>query len=470
MLKSAASMCGDRTYPSDMRVLTVRHDLNRDRSPLLSGSEPCYCELADDAHASYISYLQPEFEHRKLVPCQRSHSPRLKMLLLAMFHPITPMHVLANASGKLMRSGVVATQVAGLRLLKQRAGTARLFGVAGDQPSPVSTSPSGAITPPTIVVRGRDGLCQNVRGQVARLRLEVRPASKWILKAEEGAGKIGLRVLQLSAASNAVPPSQLLCNLVRQQIDSDEAAGVFESYALQPLVESPFLLHERKLNQRHFLCVMARAGNDAPLRLFVEKRGLWMIGQQPLTSTSDRASEVVNNIDMHGRGRPAPTIGTPDGLLDDATPEHNGKGIFASYVHSHPTSLSPQGWDRWGLIPPSRPANIQAAYDTELMHTAGLLLKRVRQMVPEQASGQFGLMAADYLLDRHGKLWIIEVNIFPVMPPGESGSPRYRMYHDKWAAVLGMAEAAQAGVALPAQSIFHEAAAKQYPLAHIEWK
>ena len=37
------------------------------------------------------------------------------------------------------------------------------------------------------------------------------------------------------------------------------------------------------------------------------------------------------------------------------------------------------------------------------------------------AKGQFGLMGADFLLDRDGKLWIIEINLF--MPMKKNKKP-----------------------------------------------
>ena len=49
------------------------------------------------------------------------------------------------------------------------------------------------------------------------------------------------------------------------------------------------------------------------------------------------------------------------------------------------------------------------------------------------AKGQFGLMGADFLLDRDGKLWIIEINLFmPVKNNFEdskaANSERFLMY------------------------------------------
>jgi len=69
-------------------------------------------------------------------------------------------------------------------------------------------------------------------------------------------------------------------------------------------------------------------------------------------------------------------------------------------------------------------------------------------VIPSARPGQYALLGADYMLDMHGKLWLIELNPFPVMPHGKEGSGRWHMFTAKVNDVVQLLHAWKGGLSM----------------------
>ena len=200
-----------------------------------------------------------------------------------------------------------------------RAGTARLLRVAGDVLSPAPTN--STITPTTVIVNSGAAIGSVSQFSYAVRRRLMQPphscpdrhllVTRICSCASTGASSASrtsslghtacqpmdpqarphicearITVLSLPDLPN---PARHLAALVQQTIES-KYDSTLPTFPLQPIVREPVLMHGRKLNQRHFLTVVAGASvPEGPLRLFVDQGGLWMIGEQDVSNLNRRA-------------------------------------------------------------------------------------------------------------------------------------------------------------------------------------
>lgn len=246
-----------------------------------------------------------------------------------------------------------------------------------------------------------------------------------------------------------------------------------DEVVIQPLITEPLLFEGRKLNVRSITLILpgnpavsSPAGRRA--RLFHDY-GQWMVATHKLEDGADsKGAQIVNTASRVNKH-----VDT-EGFLAPPAPGAGRASLkrLAEFIAREPSALSEQGWARLMSVSVSQGKlrhaakrsggggtgnalsgtlsadEVEEALQALWASTTGELLNALCPLVSGARAGQFALLGADYLLDRHAKLWLIEFNPFPVMPLGSEG--RSAMFADKMRDVLALLRAWRRGAAFPA--------------------
>ena len=437
----------------------------------------CFINAADHFHSGYATLLDNLGLRQCAIEADGKVSGALWLVLIGDLSAPAPSVLLGDAAAsRIAASGVLTNGIDELATLNSRGGTAALLhALLGEL--------AWKLTPRTATITLGNGMETERFGVVDQLAASslwpLTPSTLYVIKTPFEASGRGLALWssQSTAFLAAFEPRVIAKRLVRAvprlmqcTFVGREGAGSVggpssacpEALVIQKLVPEPLTVHGRKLNARSLLLILPGA-NGRRTRLYHDY-GQWMVATHALTedSTDKASAQIVNTA-----GKVSQQIDS-SGFIEPPAPgaAHRSLQRLARHLLRDPTALSDTGWTRLAAIEPAINASlvrrtstlalppddaqaqaVEIALKGLMAKTTASLLSALCPLVTGARRGQFALLGADFLLDRHAQLWLIELNPFPVMPLGTH--KRDAMFQDKMRDILRLLRAWSAGRPMP---------------------
>lgn len=411
-----------------------------------AASEACFTSAVDKPHGDYEQTVRRLIGYLGI--CWKGlKAPGLEFLLLGRPMMTTassprpypsPLEYLGSqGQARLASRGVLVNQIGALGVLSKRDGTQAVLqqslGNAAWNIVPAAVSFERASLNSTKGIMAALGRGKEADGSP----LMIRPGSRWIIKAKNSGAAFGIKTWTAPDDGPMAP------SLRRAAFASAPDGAVM----MQRLVWDPVTFHGRKLNSRNLLLLLPPSPDSSATRLFYDA-GTIMISPQVL-DTKSGSGVVVNTANAALSGSKK----DEDIFLSPPAPGQNATKKLAHYIARTDGALSNEGLQRWRLSMPSHGNAVEAAYRYELAAAMRQLRGGLHPLVRDAPRGQFAFMGADYVLERSGKLWLLEINLFPVMPTHAEGSARMAYYRGKWAEALKLVGAWKWGSPLPTHEL-----------------